>query len=111
MNLAKQFLNLNKDTRKSFTSLGIPCDSAGLPETNEVAYWVQTARFIGQELGKAPRICIKSDGGLKYPGFQNLLKTLTKNDINSFNLLTGVEAVPAGSALAEANIKLNNNKN
>jgi biopolymer transport protein ExbD len=106
----KEFLNLTKETRSTYPNLGIPCDSAGLPETNELAYWIFKARTVGQSYGKPPRICIKSDGGLKYPGFQNLLKTLTKNEINSFNLLTGVEAVPGGTALADANAALNAKK-
>ncbi len=97
----KSFLALSADERKKFPELGIPCDTTFAPETNELAYWVYNARMAGvnSKLAKQPLICIKCDAGLHYPGFKNLMRVLTKNEIFQFNLLTNVEQVPEGTAL------------
>jgi biopolymer transport protein ExbD len=97
----KGYLSLSKDDRKEYPSKGIPVDTNADMSVNELAYWITKARFAGAEYnnGKSPKICIKSDAGLKYPGFKDLISTLTRNKIYSFNLLTAAEAVPEGSAL------------
>ena len=95
----KKYLDLSGAERKTFPNAGIPCDTTFSPETNELAYWVFQSRTAGANLGKNPTICIKSDGGLKYPGFKNLIRTLTKNKIYNFNLLTSLEGVPEGTDL------------
>jgi biopolymer transport protein ExbD len=95
----KQYLGLDMEARKSFPNPGIPCDTSYSPELNELAYWIYNARLAGAEAGKQPTICIKSDAGLSYPGFKNLIRVLTKNEIFTFNLLTNMEQVPEGTAL------------
>jgi biopolymer transport protein ExbD len=107
----KSYLAMNQDDRKNFPRLGIPLpvnDSAYTTAENELAYWIYQARSAGQAVGKPPRICIKSDAGLAYPGFRKLMNTLTKNDINTFNLLTSLEGVPEGTALYDSRILGNN---
>jgi biopolymer transport protein ExbD len=103
MNQIKGYLALSKEDRKVFPPLGIPVDTSAEVANNELAYWIYNARVAGAELsdGKSPKICIKSDGGLKYPGFKELMSTLTRNKIYNFNLLTAAEGIPPGSALAE----------
>lgn len=105
LNQIKGYLSLSKEDRKAFPPLGIPVDTSAEVTKNELAYWIYNARVAGAELadGKSPKICIKSDGGLKYPGFKELMSTLTRNKIYNFNLLTAAEGIPAGSALAESN--------
>jgi biopolymer transport protein ExbD len=104
----KTFLGSNTEERKS--ALGIPCDTTFAPETNELAYWIYNARVAGVNSGKPPVICIKSDAGLQYPGFKNIIRILTKNEIFTFNLLTSSEQVPEGTALYNERILGNNTK-
>jgi biopolymer transport protein ExbD len=93
------YLSTSSDERKKLPRLGIPCDTSVSPATNELAYWIYHARKAGLGVGQNPMICIKSDAGLKYPGFKTIINLLTKNDIFTFNLLTGAEQVPEGTAL------------
>jgi biopolymer transport protein ExbD len=97
-NEMKGFLALSSDERK-VSAKGIPCDTSFAIANNELAYWVYSARVAGSSLGKPVQICIKSDAGLNFPGFKNVLTTLTKNKINTFNLLTSLEGVPEGTDL------------
>jgi biopolymer transport protein ExbD len=104
----KAFLGSNTEERKNAT--GIPCDTTFSPETNELAYWIYNARLAGVNTGKPPLICIKSDAGLQYPGFKNIIRILTKNEIFTFNLLTSSEQVPEGTALYNERVLGNNKK-
>jgi biopolymer transport protein ExbD len=106
------YFALDNEARKNFPSRGIPCDTTASPETNELAYWIYNARIEGtnSKIGKQPIICIKSDAGLAYPGFKNLVTMLTKNEIYTFNLLTGAQGVPEGTALYEERIMGSNKK-
>jgi biopolymer transport protein ExbD len=83
---------------------GIPMDTTADFATNELAYWIFQARNAGNNTGKNPMICIKSDAGVKYPGFKNIVNTLIKSKIFTFNLLTGLESVPEGTALFDERI-------
>lgn len=94
----KEFLSIDPINQKNFAFTGIPVDSNSDISVNELAYWVQTARFSGQEEGNNPRICIKCDASTAYPMVKRVIKTLTKNDIDRFNLLTSLEAIPTGTA-------------
>jgi biopolymer transport protein ExbD len=94
----KSFLGMTTDERKNGAT-GIPCDTSFAIATNELAYWVYSARVAGASISKPVQICIKSDAGLNFPGFKNVLTTLTKNKINTFNLLTSLEGVPEGTDL------------
>jgi len=104
-NQMKSYLDIPPMEQKTFAFTGIPIDTSYVAETNELGYWVQAARFAGQEEGHAPRICIKCDAATAYPKVKDVIKTLTKNNIDRFNLLTSLEAVPEGTAAWEESRK------
>jgi biopolymer transport protein ExbD len=108
----KTYLATSNDERKKLPNLGIPCpDSAYAPASNELAWWLYYARVSGlEESGKQPVICIKCDADLKYPGFKALMNMMTKNEINTFNLLTSAKGVPEGTALYDSRILGDNKK-
>jgi hypothetical protein len=93
----KQFLAIPPMDQKLFAFTGIPIDTSYMAATNELGYWVESARYAGQEEGHPPRICIKCDAATAYPKVKDVIKTLTKNNIDRFNLLTSLEAIPEGT--------------
>ena len=93
----KTYLDVPPMEQKLYTFTGIPIDTSYVAETNELGYWVQAARFAGQEEGHPPRICIKCDASTAYPKVKDVIKTLTRNKIDRFNLLTSLEAIPEGT--------------
>ncbi|HNB82433.1 MAG TPA: biopolymer transporter ExbD, partial [Chitinophagaceae bacterium] len=107
-NQMKSYLAIDPINQKSYPFTGIPIDTNYTPDVNELAYWVQSARIAGQETGHPPRICIKCDAATPYPKVKDVIKTLTKNDILRFNLVTTLEEVPAGSAAAQEKAEKNN---
>ncbi len=100
-NQLKSYLGMTPIDQKKFQFPGIPVDTSYVAETNELGYWIQTARFAGQNSGTPPRICIKCDAATSYPMVKDVIKTLTKNKIDRFNLLTNLEAVPEGTVAWE----------
>jgi biopolymer transport protein ExbD len=106
-NQMKAYLAIPPMDQKNYPFTGIPVDTSYVAETNELGYWVQAARFAGQEEGHPPRICIKCDGTTVYPRVKDVIKTLTKNNIDRFNLLTSLEAVPPGTEAYEEKNKTN----
>lgn len=100
-NQMKAYLAIDPINQKEYKFTGIPIDtSTYMANVNELAYWVQAARTAGQETGTPPRICIKCDASTVYPRVKDVIKTLTKNKIDRFNLVTSLEAIPDGSAAA-----------
>lgn len=97
-NQMRAYLDIPPMDQKQYAFTGIPIDTSYVAETNELGYWVQAARFAGQEEGHPPRICIKCDAATAYPRVKDVIKTLTRNKIDRFNLLTSLEAVPEGTA-------------
>jgi biopolymer transport protein ExbD len=83
----------------AFAFPGIPVDTSYMASTNELAYWVQSARFAAQSYdgNKPASVCIKCDASTPYPKIKDVVKSLTMNDITNFNLLTSLEAVPFGT--------------
>lgn len=80
------------------TAPGIPVDTTGSFTTNELAYWITTARYF---LDKGGRIAIKADGETPYPELKKLIETLGKQKIFRFNFITDMRGVPEGTALAQ----------
>lgn len=74
---------------------GVPIDTTGDFLTNEVAYWIQTTRYI---LPTA-RFAIKVDGETPYPELKKITETFAKQKIWRFNFITDQKGVPAGTAL------------
>lgn len=99
----KEYLGVAPMEQKNFKQPGIPIDTNYLASMNELAYWVQTARIVAQEqdANKPAFVCIKCDGATVYPKVKDVIKSLTKNDIFNFNLLTSLEGIPEGSVVAE----------
>jgi len=77
---------------------GIPTDTTGSFESNELAYWVQTARYHVDN-GKG-RIAIKADGAAAYPEINKVISTLGKQKVFRFSFITDMKGVPPGTALA-----------
>jgi biopolymer transport protein ExbD len=65
---------------------GIPCDSAN----NELTDWIAYARYANPKL----RITIKGDVNSSYQVVGQVIKTLQEQNINKFNLITDLKAVP-----------------
>jgi len=92
MNQLKSFLNLSNEKRGQLVQPGIPTDSTGAGQDNDLAVWVYNARKANNGL----RIAVKGDNLAKFPAFKDVLATLQAQNINKFNLITGTEAPPAG---------------
>lgn len=80
------------------TAPGIPTDTTASFETNELAYWVQTARYH-VDAGKG-RIAIKADGAASYPAISKVIGTLGKQKVFRFSFITDMKGVPPGTELA-----------
>ncbi|MBW8684467.1 ExbD/TolR family protein [Chitinophaga rhizophila] len=94
----KTYLEMKPEERKKAgLEKGIPSDSAN----NEVAVWIEYARSAQ---GGNPRLqyCIKADNGTPYPKIKEILDTFKEKKIQKLNLVTNLEAAPAGSAAALA---------
>lgn len=79
------------------TAPGIPTDTTGDFQTNELAYWIVAARYTNPQI----RIAIKADGEAGYPEIHKVIETLGKQNIFRFNFITDMKGVPPGTALAE----------
>lgn len=89
-------------------SAGVPIDTTGNFTTNEMAFWIQSARYVFKDNATDPRYVIKIDGSSQYPNLRNITETLGKLKIYKFNFVTNQKGVPEGTELykklsAEAN--------
>lgn len=92
----KQVLNLTADQRKhGNVEKGIPMDSTN----NELAIWIEYARAAQGNNNKL-KYCIKADNETPYPVIKRVLDTFKEKKIQKLNLVTNLEAKPAGSAAA-----------
>lgn len=92
----KSYLSASVDQQKAMINdaPGIPADTNANAATNELAFWIRSARETNPKL----RICIKGDGKAAYPNVQKIVKTLEGCKIFKFNLITNLEAIPQGTA-------------
>jgi len=95
----KSLLALSPSQQSDFakTAPGIPTDTTGNYETNELAFWIATSRY---HMPKA-RFAIKADGEAKYPEINRVIATLGKLKLFKFNFITDPKGIPAGTALFE----------
>ena len=102
-NKLKSYLDLHPSDRAKYDKQapGIPVDTTGDFETNELAYWVRSSRIVGQQNDFDLRIAIKADGEAAYPFMQKIIGTLGKLKIFRFNFITETRGIPPGSALAQ----------
>ncbi|MFT4061805.1 MAG: biopolymer transporter ExbD [Edaphocola sp.] len=96
----KSYLDLPPAQQSEFDKKapGIPADTTGDFEKNELAYWVQTTRYH-LDNGKG-RIVIKADAASTYPNINKVIGTLGKMKVFRFAFITDMKGVPAGTALA-----------
>jgi len=81
-----QFLSLTTEQLQGFKQPGIPVDTT---ETNDLAKWVLQSRKANAALhNKDIRIAIKSDKQEQYPVIQTIIKSLQKQKVNKFSLIT-----------------------
>lgn len=95
----KQVLSMSADKRKSTNiEKGIPVDSAN----NELAVWIEYARNVQGQQGSLNKLkyCIQADNDTPYPVIKDILDTFKEKKIQKLNLVTNLEAKPAGSAAA-----------
>jgi len=95
-NQLKSFLSAAPEDMRRFeeNAPGVPADTSVDNPNNELAAWIRSARNTNPKL----RICIKADGDASYPEIQKVIKTLEGWKIFKFNLITGLKAVPPGTA-------------
>jgi len=92
----KSYLAAEPNQQKEFdkTAAGIPTDTVVTSDANELAAWIRLARNNNPKL----RITIKADGDAAYPDIKKIISTLEGWKIFKFNLITGLKAVPPGTA-------------
>lgn len=95
-NQLKSYLAAEPDQRSAMDKQapGIPTDTIVTSERNELALWIKEARYSNPKL----RITIKADGKASYPDIKKVVGTLEGWKIFKFNLITGLKAVPPGTA-------------
>lgn len=98
-NQLKSYLAAEPMQQKEFdkTAPGIPTDTTVNSEANELAAWIRSARNNNPKL----RITIKADSEAAYPHIKKVIRTLEGWKIFKFNLITGLKAVPPGTAAYE----------
>lgn len=99
LNQLKSYLAAPPGAQKDFdkTAPGIPTDTVADSDANELGAWIRVARNNNPQL----RITIKADAEASYPNIQKVIKTLEGWKIFKFNLITGLKAVPTGTAAYE----------
>lgn len=92
----KSYLAAEPAQQKEFdkTAVGIPTDTVVTSDANELAAWIRVARNNNPKL----RITIKADADASYPDIKKIITTLEGWKIFKFNLITGLKAVPPGTA-------------
>ncbi len=81
-NQIKRYLDLPSEKRNE-AQPGIPTDSTN----NELDVWISYARAENP----SARVAMRGDRGSDFKVFKSVVKTLTKNRANRFNLITNLE--------------------
>lgn len=87
----KQIIAMNSSERnQEGLQPGIPMDSIN-KEKDELSRWVFNARAASAELKNEDlKFAIKGDAKLEYPAIKRVMNLLQDQDVNSFNLVTGL---------------------
>lgn len=87
----KQIIAMNSSERnQEGLQPGIPMDSID-KKKDELSRWVYNARAASAELKNEDlKFAIKGDAKLEYPAIKRVMDLLQKQDVNSFNLVTGL---------------------
>jgi biopolymer transport protein ExbD len=87
----KQFLDMEKSARNKLAQPGISADSAN----NELKEWIYAARRANQDAYSKPlKIAIKGDQDSNAPIVRRVIASLQEQEINKFNFITDLEALP-----------------
>jgi biopolymer transport protein ExbD len=88
MSNIKQILSMTSSERnREGLQPGIPKDSLN----NQLSEWIRNARLANVELkDKDLQFAIKGDAKLEYPEIKKVMDILQDQDVNSFNLVTGL---------------------
>ncbi|MCL9806705.1 biopolymer transporter ExbD [Flavobacterium amniphilum] len=80
----------SSDRNKEGLQPGIPMDSID-EKKDELSRWIYNARAASAELTNNDlKFAIKGDAKLEYPAIKRVMDVLQKQDVNSFNLVTGL---------------------
>lgn len=98
-NELKSYLSAPPEQQREYdkNTAGIPTDTTVNSEQNELAAWIRTARNNNPKV----RITINADAKAAYPDIKKVINTLAGWKIFKFNLITGLKAVPPGTAAYE----------
>ncbi len=101
-NQLKSYLSMDPADQKQIdkTTEGVPVDTVADSELNELGAWIRITRNNNPKV----RITIKADAATSYPEIQKVIKTLEGWKIFKFNLITGLKAIPPGTAAYEASM-------
>jgi len=92
LNLLPGYLDLNSTQASNYKQPGIPVDTT---ENNELAKWVLAARKANVLVdSKEIRIAIKADAQTDYPVVNTIIKSLGKQKLDKFSLITSAKASP-----------------
>lgn len=86
-----QIINMSSSERnKKDLQPGIPRDTVDIKK-DELSRWIYNARVANTEItGNDLKFAIKGDAKLEYPTIKQVMDVLQKQDVNSFNLVTGL---------------------
>jgi len=89
LNMLPGYLNLSPPERSAYKQPGMQVDTN---EHNELANWVLQTRKANVLLhGKEPQIAIKGDQQEEYPVIAKIIKTLQKQKVDKFSLITSAK--------------------
>jgi len=86
-----QIINMSSsDRNRQGLQPGIPRDTVDVKK-DELSRWIYNARIANTELTNNDlKFAIKGDAKLEYPTIKQVMDVLQKQDVNSFNLVTGL---------------------
>jgi len=91
LNVLPQYLSLSANDKKGYVQPGIPVDTT---ENNELYKWVYQTRLAVKLLhNKELTVGIKGDQKEEYPAFAMIIKTLQKQKVDKFSLITSLKTV------------------
>jgi biopolymer transport protein ExbD len=86
-----QLLSMSKDDAAKVKQTGIPVDTM---KENDLANWVYQTRRADQALRNVElRVAIKADAQQDYPVVDKIIKTLQKQHLDKFSLITSAKTV------------------
>jgi biopolymer transport protein ExbD len=87
----KQYLAMSPAERAKYPVTGVQVDTT---DNNELFWWIKNARKADKLVhNKELKIAIKGDSKEEYPTIAKIIKTLQKQEVNKFGLITSLRAV------------------